>query len=102
MAFTQFLNFLDYYLGPSQEIVLAGDPIWETSRSMAAEIQQRFLPNKVLLFRPEGEAGKRLAVLCPFVEGMRAADQKATVYLCEGYACKTPLTDPTALTSALR
>jgi len=102
MAFTQFLNFLDYYLGPSQEIVLAGDPIWETSRSMAAEIQQRFLPSKVLLFRPEGEAGKRLVALCPFVEGMYAADQKATVYLCEGYACKTPLTDPTALRSALR
>ena len=102
MAFTQFLNFLDFYLGPSQEIVLAGDPNWETSRAMGAEIQRRFLPNKVLLFRPEGEAGKRLASLCPFVEGMHATGQKATAYLCEGYACKTPLTDPTALLSSLR
>ena len=102
MAFTQFLIFLDFYLGPSQEIVLAGDPDWESSRSMAAEIQHRFLPNKVLLFRALGEAGRSLTSLCPFVEGMQATGQKATVYLCEGYACKTPLTDLTALTSSLR
>jgi uncharacterized protein len=102
MAFTQFLNFLDFYLGPSREIVLAGDPNWETSRAMAAEIQQRFLPNKVLLFRAEGEAGRSLASLCPFVEGMHAIGQKTTAYLCEGYACKTPLTDPTALRPSLR
>jgi uncharacterized protein YyaL (SSP411 family) len=102
MAFTQFLNFLDFYLGPTREIVLAGDPAWETSRAMAAEIQQRFLPGKVLLFRAEGDAAKKLASLCPFVEGMHAVGQKATAYLCEGYACKTPITDPTALASSLR
>jgi hypothetical protein len=102
MAFTQFLNFLDFYLGPSQEIVLVGNPDWETSRAMTAAIQRKFLPNKVLLFRPEDDTGKKLADLCPFVEGMKSQDRKATAYLCEGFACKTPLTDLAALQGALK
>ncbi len=102
MAFTQFLNFLDFYLGPSQEIVLVGDPDWETSRAMTAAIQQQFHPNKVLLFRAEDDTGKKLAELCPFVEGMKSMDRKATAYLCQGYSCKTPLTDLAALLGALK
>jgi uncharacterized protein YyaL (SSP411 family) len=102
MAFTQFLNFLDFYLGPSQEIVLVGNPDWETSRAMTIAIQQEFQPNKVLLFRAEDETGKKLADLCPFVEGMKPVGRKATVYLCERYSCKTPLTDLTALREALK
>jgi len=102
MAYTQFLNFLDYYLGPSREIVLAGDPAWESSRAMTAAIQRKFQPSKVLLFRAEGDTGKKLADLCPFVEGMKSMDRKATAYLCEGYSCKTPLTDLAALQGALK
>jgi hypothetical protein len=102
MAFTQFLNFLDFYLGPSQEIVLVGDPNEETTRAMTAVIQQRFQPNKVFLLRAEDDTGKKLEVLCPFVEGMKTISRKATVYLCEGYSCKTPLTDLPALREALK
>jgi len=102
MAFTQFLNFLDFYLGPSQEIVLVGKPDWETTRSMTAAIQRKFLPNKVLLFRAEDDTGEKLADLCPFVEGMKSRDRKATAYLCEGFSCKTPLTDLAALQGALK
>jgi hypothetical protein len=102
MAFTQFLNFLDFYLGPSQEIVLVGKPDWETTRAITAAIQQKFLPNKVLLFRAEDDTGKKLADLCPFVEGMKSTDRKATAYLCEGFSCKTPLTDLAAIQGALK
>jgi uncharacterized protein YyaL (SSP411 family) len=102
MAFTQFLNFLDFYLGPSQEIILTGDPGWETSRAMTAAIQQKFLPNKILLFRAEDDTGQELSALCPFVEEMKSIGGRATAYLCEGYSCKTPLTDPAALQEALK
>ncbi len=102
MAFTQFLNFLDFYLDPSQEIVLVGNPDWETTRAMTAAIQRKFQPNRVLLFRAEDNTGKKLADLCPFVEGMKSIRREATAYLCEGYSCKTPLTDLTALRKALK
>ncbi|KPK88874.1 MAG: hypothetical protein AMJ94_13820 [Deltaproteobacteria bacterium SM23_61] len=102
MAFTQFLNFLDFYLGPSLEVILAGDPRWDSSRAMTAAIQQKFHPNKIFIFRAEDDTGKRLAALCPFVEGMKSVGGRATAYLCQGYSCRTPLTDPAALEEALK
>jgi uncharacterized protein YyaL (SSP411 family) len=101
MAYTQFLNFLDFALGPSQEIVVAEGPDKEESREMRAVIQQRFQPNRILLFRPEGDAGQKLSALCPFVAGMRPIDRKTTVFICEDYACKSPVTDPDALPAVL-
>jgi uncharacterized protein len=102
MGYAQFLVFLDFMIGPSQEMVIAGDLEWNSTREMIALIQQKFLPRKILLFRPEGEEGRRLSSLCPFVEGMKAVDKKPTVYLCEGQACKTPLMDLASLESALK
>ncbi|NWF57698.1 MAG: thioredoxin domain-containing protein, partial [Syntrophaceae bacterium] len=102
MAFTQFLNFLDFYFGPSQEIVLVGDPAWETSRALTAAIRQKFHPNKVFLFRPEDETGKKLAELCPFVKEMKSIDRRATAYICQGYSCQSPLTDLAAVQGALK
>ncbi len=101
MAYTQFLVFLDFFLGPGQEIVIAGDPGTEESKAIAARVQQKFQPNKILLFRSEDDAGKKLSTLCPFVAEMRSIDQKTTVYICEGYTCKTPLTDSAAIQAAL-
>jgi hypothetical protein len=69
---------------------------------MIAVVQQSFLPNKVLLLRPEDDAGQKLSTLSPFVEGMRPLNKRPTVYLCENYTCKTPLTDLTALKAALK
>ena len=101
-AYTQFLVAVDFMLGPSQEIVITGDPVLEESREMIAFAQQAFLPNKVLLFRAEGDAGRKLSTLSPFVEGMRPLNRKLTVYLCEKYTCKAPITDLAGLRAALK
>jgi uncharacterized protein YyaL (SSP411 family) len=92
MAYTQLLVALDFMIGPSQEIVMAGDPASETIRDMLNVIQRKFLPNKVVLMRPDGAEGKRLATLSPFVEPMHSVDHQPTVYLCEQYSCKKPIT----------
>jgi len=102
MAYTQFLIAVNFMLGPSQEIVIAGDPGLEESREMIAFVQQSFLPNKVLLLKPEGEGGRRLSTLSPFVEAMQPLNKRPTAYLCENYACKAPLTDLAALKAALK
>jgi uncharacterized protein YyaL (SSP411 family) len=88
--------------GPSQEIVMAGDLDLQETRDMIAFVQQLFLPNKVLLLRPEGDAGEKLSTLSPFVEGLRPLNKRTTVYLCENYTCKTPLTDLAGLKAALK
>jgi uncharacterized protein YyaL (SSP411 family) len=101
IAYTQLLAALDFMIGPSQEIVVAGDPALETTRAMLEAVQRRFLPNKVLLLRPQGVEGERVTALSPFVEGMAPIDRQPTVYICEHYACQAPIKDMGQLASAL-
>jgi uncharacterized protein YyaL (SSP411 family) len=98
---TQLMVALDFMVGPSQEIVIAGDPALDTTRAMVKIIQRSFLPNKVLLLRAQGLEGKRLASLAPFVAAMRPMNGRPTVYVCEGYACKTPIRDIDSLKATL-
>jgi len=101
MGYTQLLVALDFMVGLSQEIVIAGDPSLESTQAMINTVQKSFLPNKVLLLRPQESHGKRLASLAPFVKAMATLGNQPTVYVCEGYACKTPITDLAALKAAL-
>jgi uncharacterized protein YyaL (SSP411 family) len=102
IAYTQLLVALDFMIGPSQEIVVAGDPALETTRAMLEAVRRRFMPNKVLLLRPPGVEGKRVTALSPFVEGMAPIDRQPTVYICEQYACQAPIRDVGELATALR
>lgn len=101
MAYTQFLNALDFMIGPGQEIVVAGDPAQEATQKMIAGIQRAFLPNKALLFRPEGPESHALIKLSSYVEPLIPLDHRPTVYLCEHFACRTPITDLAELQEVL-
>jgi len=101
MAYTQLLIAFNFMVGPSQEIVIAGDPALEATQAMVKTVHQKFLPNKVLLLRPDGVEGKRLATLSPFVEAMLSEDHQPRVYVCEQYACNRPITNVGQLESAL-
>jgi hypothetical protein len=100
-GFTQFLATLDFILGPSREIVVAGDPAGAHTQAMLRTAQRLFLPNKVLLFRPGGEEGRRLSALAPYTEAMGPVQGQPAAYVCEHYACKRPLTDPARLEAEL-
>jgi len=101
MAYTHLLMALDFAAGPSREIVVAGDPDLDATREMVALIHKGFLPNKVLLLRPEGAQSKRLASVSPFVKDMVPIDDNPTVYICEQYTCQAPIKDLRRLESYL-
>jgi uncharacterized protein YyaL (SSP411 family) len=98
---TQFLNAIDFAVGPSREIVICGDPAREYVRTMISLVQERFLPNKVLLVRPPGPEGETLVRLAPFVEHMASVHGLPTAYVCEGFTCQAPTTDSNALSLLL-
>lgn len=101
LAYTQFLNALDFMLGPSQEIVVAGDPEQKRTQEMITVIHRAFLPNKALLLRPQDDADRGIITLSPFVKDMISVNRQPTVYLCEHFACRTPITDLETLKSVL-
>ena len=46
----------------------------------------------MLAFHPEGEAGQEIEALVPFLAKQRAADGRATAYVCVDYVCQLPTT----------
>ena len=80
-GFPQMLIAVDFAVGPSREIVIEGDINAKETREMIQIINGRFLPNKVVLFRPSKD--------------------KAKVSICENYVCKLPVTEAIKLREAL-
>jgi len=101
MAYTQGLNALDWVVGPSQEIVIAGDPDHPVSREMVRLVREAFLPNKILLFKSTGSEGEALNRVASFAESMVPASDKPTAYVCEQYACRQPVQEVEELRKVL-
>jgi uncharacterized protein YyaL (SSP411 family) len=102
VGYSQFLSALDFMVGPSLEVVIAGDPALEATRAMLELLNKTFLPNKVLLLQPGGEGDRVLSTLAPFVEELHPINHRPTAYLCEQYICKTPITDLENLKLAIK
>jgi len=101
MGYTQMLNALDWLVGPSQEIVIAGDPDHPVSREMVLLVREAFLPNKALLFKSTGPEGEALNRVASFAESMVPASDKPTAYVCEQYACRQPVQEVEELRKVL-
>jgi uncharacterized protein YyaL (SSP411 family) len=91
-AFTMMMSAVDFAVGPSFEIVVAGHTDREDSRRMVAEINRHYIPNKVVVFRPE-EKPAPLVKLVPYTKSQSAVNGKATAYVCRNFACELPTTD---------
>ena len=100
-AYTQFLCGLDFALGPSREVVIAGRTGGPDTLAMLDVLRKMFLPHAVVLFRPTEEDEPEIVKLAPFTAGMRALDDKATAFVCSNYRCARPTAEPDKLRSLL-
>jgi len=100
IAYTQLMLAVDFALGPSYEVVIAGKPGAEDTRMMLAALRAQFVPDKVVLLRPDGES-PRIARLAEFTQYQRSIDGKATAYVCRNYKCEFPTTDVEVLLNLL-
>ncbi|MCE5333455.1 MAG: thioredoxin domain-containing protein [Desulfobacteraceae bacterium] len=97
-AYTHFLQAVDFATGPVREIIIAGDASEHVTREMIEAVHGAYLPNRaVLLKEASGSAG--LSRIAPMTEGI---DGGPAAYVCEGFQCKEPVSDPAALRSMLR
>ncbi|MHA1926732.1 MAG: thioredoxin domain-containing protein [Candidatus Thorarchaeota archaeon] len=92
-GFSFMLSGLDYALGPSHEVVIAGKLDEDETQMMLAELRKRFLPNTVVLLRSEEEVSKKLNVLAPFSKFYDRINDKTTVHVCINHNCKLPTND---------
>jgi uncharacterized protein YyaL (SSP411 family) len=82
-GFGRALAAADFYLGPSKEIAIVGDP-----SAFLPTLRKRYLPRAVFA----GGSDSNI----PLLRDRPMVDGKPTVYVCENFACKQPVTDPAA------
>jgi uncharacterized protein len=95
-AFSEFLSSAIYAVKGGFEIVIVakdGDEDKKQVAEILKEINSRFIPNKVILFRPEGEENPEIVRIAEYVKMQYQIGDKATVYVCENFACQTPTND---------
>ncbi len=100
-AFTFLLTALDFAVGPTREVVIAGDREGAGTRDMVQVLRARFLPDTVTVLRSADRATPDIDVLAPFVRHHEMVDGKASAYVCRNQTCRTPVTGPQALAEAL-
>ena len=87
-SFTQLLIALDFALGPSYEVVIAGKTGAPDTKKMLEALNRRFLPNTVILFHPADEKSPAIEKLARFIRPQKTLDQKATAYVCHNRTCQ--------------
>ena len=93
-AIPAMASALDFDLAHSRQILIAGDRSAADTHELLRLVNQRFLPNKVLLLADDGPGQEQLARWLPFVASAHRIGGKATAYICENYACRLPTSDP--------
>jgi uncharacterized protein len=95
----QMLVALDFYLGPVQQIAIVGNAQVDDTRRARAAIHRAFGPKRVIAFHdPAG--GAPPAELASMFAGKEAVGGAVTVYVCENFACQTPLVGAEAVEKA--
>ena len=85
------LRALDFRLGPTQEIVIAGDADAQDTKQMLNLLGSKFLPNAVVLLHEQGNKGLAIEQIVPFIKNQTVIEGKATAYVCENYVCNRPV-----------
>jgi hypothetical protein len=95
-AAPSFLAALDFHLARPKEVVIVSgvDGPGADAEPLLRTVWDRFLPNRVLAGAPPG-------IPSPLLEGKLARGGVATAFVCEGYACRAPTTDPKELARLL-
>jgi uncharacterized protein YyaL (SSP411 family) len=92
-AHTQFMVALDFSIGPSHEVIIAGDERSIDTREMLRALERPYLPNKVVILRPTGGGPAEIEEVAGFVRHQEAVEGRATAYVCSNFVCASPTTD---------
>jgi uncharacterized protein YyaL (SSP411 family) len=91
-GFGHALRALDFYLARVREVaVLGAGPGFD---ELVSVVRGAFRPHLVLAGGPAGDG-------VPLLEGRGPVDGHAAAYVCEGFVCRAPVTDPDALEAQL-
>lgn len=90
---TQFMVAMDFWIGPSYEIVIIGNSRAKDTKEMLEALRKHFIPNKVVILKAAKSKSPEIIRIAEFTKYQTSIDGKATAYVCSDYKCKMPTTD---------
>ena len=91
-GYTMLMSALDFTLGPSSEVIIAGDLQADDTVDMLKALRKEFIPNKVVIFRPDEES--EITRISDYTKSLSSKGGKATAYVCRNFSCRLPVTGP--------
>ena len=94
-AFPAWLGALDFASSRVTQVAIVGDPEAPATRALVEVARRGFQPHRILaLGDPESST-------LDLLHGRFAVDGRATAFVCRGFACRRPVTEPEQLAAEL-
>ena len=90
--FGQWLVALDFALAEVDEVAIVGDLGSSATRGLLAVVEGGFRPHQVVALAPD-----RTMSSIELLEGRPQLGGQPTAYVCHGFVCRLPVTEPAAL-----
>jgi uncharacterized protein YyaL (SSP411 family) len=94
-SFGHLLCALDDLIGPYYEVATVGDVSDDATQALVAAVNSRFLPRIALAVGAPDEPG------VPLLEDRLLVDAQPAAYVCQGFICQRPVTEPVDLLAQL-
>ncbi len=96
-AFAELHGALERAIRPPIEVAVVGDPGDPATAELTGELRRRFMPTAVSVTAAPGTG----ADLTPLLADRPLVDSRPTAYVCQHFACRQPVTDPSQLAEQL-
>ncbi|MBN1666240.1 MAG: thioredoxin domain-containing protein, partial [Anaerolineales bacterium] len=96
-GFAQWLNALDFALGPVQEVALVGKAGAPDLQALQTALWSTYRPRLVAACAPDGQATETP----PLLANRPVQNEQATAYVCQGFVCQRPVNTAAELLTQL-
>ncbi|MCA9187740.1 MAG: thioredoxin domain-containing protein, partial [Planctomycetales bacterium] len=86
----QMFIALDMVTGPTWELILVGSDQNDDVSAVLRDLHQRFIPNRVLAYRPDADQPDGSNELDAIFVGREAVDGRLSAYICRQFSCSRP------------
>ena len=93
LAYTHLMSAIDFAVGPSYTLVIAGDSGGDDTNQMLEEIRNNFIPNKTSIFLPTEHKSPEIVDIAEFTKFYEKVNNKAAAYVCVNKTCKPATND---------
>ena len=101
-SYTELMNAIDFQLGPSYEVVVAGNSQKLDTKQILKEINRYYIPSILIILRPTEEESPDTTGVAKFTKDYVSLNGKPTVYICHNFTCKKRLTNLSEILDLLK